>query len=233
MNTTINCIIIDDEALAISVIKNHLSHFKDLNIIGEFNDPVSALQIIQNKKPDVIFLDINMSIMNGLDFLKSLHEKPIIVITTAYREYAVESFDLEVLDYLVKPISLKRFMHTIERIHKLVSPTKSRIINKNNYLFIKVNKKMIKLNYNDIIYIESLRDYIKFVTENEQYMVLNSMSNIIKELPNNQFLRIHRSFSININKIISIDGNLIELPHKKIPIGRNYLSEIKNKLLNL
>ncbi len=229
MKQTINCIIIDDEELAIKVIENHLGHFPNFQIKGRFLNPLDALPVLQIENIDVIFLDINMSIMNGLDFLQNLEHKPLVVITTAYREFAVESFNLNVLDYLVKPISLKRFMNSIERIQNQLQLQRQK--QPKDYFFIKVNKKMLKINFDDILYIESLRDYVEIVTSEDTYLVLSSMTAIIEQLPTDIFLRIHRSYSINMQKIRSIDGNLVELPGKKIPIGRNYLNLVKQKLL--
>ncbi len=230
MTQKINCLIIDDEELAIKVIENHLNHFSNFDIVGKFTNPLDALSTLQTNKVDVIFLDINMSIINGLDFLNNLNHKPLVVITTAYREFAVESFKLNVLDYLVKPISLKRFMNSIERIQNQINLLRQN--RQKDYLFIKVNKKMIKINYAEILYIESLRDYIEIVTNNDKHLVLSSMSAFIKQLPAAIFLRIHRSYTVNVNKIKSIDGNLIELPGKRIPIGRNYINTVKQRLLN-
>ncbi len=228
MNTQINCIIIDDEPLAINVIKSHLKHFKDIIIKNTFTNPAEALQCIHTGNIDVVFLDINMPHINGLDFIKNLKNKPQIVITTAYREYAIDSFEIGVLDYLVKPISFKRFMKTIDRVTNEFLNQKS---NDKDYTFIKVNKKLIKIYFKDILYIESLRDYVKLVTKNDDFLLLSSMNAILEQFPDN-FIRVHRSFSINQSHIISLDGNLIELPNRKIPIGRNYINQVKKAILD-
>ncbi len=230
MNKTVNCVIIDDEPLAINVIKNHLQHFSNYKIIGSFNQPVTAFDFIQQNPVDVIFLDINMPDINGLELIKNLKNKPLVVVTTAYREFAIESFEIGVLDYLVKPISLKRFMKTIDRINNRIFDNNSK--QEKNYFFVKANKKLIKLFFDDIIYIESLRDYIQIVTKNDRILVLSSMNAFLKQLPADKFLRIHRSYIINTSKVTSIDGNLIELPEKKIPIGRNYINEVKKVILS-
>ncbi len=232
----IRCIIIDDEPLAISVIKNHLSEFQNIELIATFNTAIAALSTIETEEIDVIFLDINMPKMSGLEFLKTLSVKPHIIITTAYREFAVESFDLDVLDYLVKPIPFGRFLKSINKVQARINLEKEKlsdiVIKEEPFIFLKVDKKMMKIKLNDILYIESLKDYIKVFTVAENYLVHKSMTSISEELPSDNFLRIHRSFTIAINKISSVEGNSIEIHKKRIPIGRNYLAQAKQKIFN-
>ncbi|MFK5959473.1 MAG: LytTR family DNA-binding domain-containing protein [Lutibacter sp.] len=232
----IKCIIIDDEPLAIKVIENYLNEFKNMELIATFNSAIAALPIIEKNEVDVIFLDINMPKMNGLEFLKTLPTKPHIVITTAYREYAVESFDLDVLDYLVKPIPFGRFLKAINKIGNRVNlekDTSNKVVFKEEpYIFLKVDKKLMKIKLNDILYIESLKDYIKVITILGDYLVHKSMTSISEELPSDIFLRIHRSFTISLNKITSLEGNSVEIANRRIPIGRNYLQFAKQKILN-
>ncbi len=232
----IRCIIIDDEPLAISVIKNHLSEFQNIDLVATFNTPIAALRTIESKNIDVIFLDINMPKMSGLEFLKTLSVKPHIVITTAYREFAVESFDLDVLDYLVKPIPFGRFLKAINKINSKVSiqkdKSKEAVFKEEPFIFLKVDKKLMKIKLNDILFIESLKDYIKVFTIIGDYLVHKTMNRISEELPSKNFLRIHRSYTIAINKITSVEGNSIEIENKRIPIGRNYLEFAKQTILN-
>jgi DNA-binding LytR/AlgR family response regulator len=232
----IKCIIIDDEPLAIKVIENHLSEFQNIELVGTYNTAIAALPYIDVNKIDVIFLDINMPKMSGLDFLRSLPIKPFIIITTAYREYAVESFDLDVLDYLVKPIPFGRFLKAIKKITNRMGLEKDKkndiSFKEEPYIFLKVDKKLMKIKLNDILYIESLKDYIKVITTIGDYLVHKSMTSISEELPKENFLRIHRSFAIAINKIISIEGNSVEIANRRIPIGRNYLQTAKQIILN-
>ena len=232
----IKCIIIDDEPLAIEVIKRHLEEFQNIDLLATFNTPIAALQTIETNEIDVIFLDINMPKMSGLEFLKTLTNKPHIVITTAYREFAVESFDLDVLDYLVKPIPFGRFLKSINKVQARINLEKEKqsdiVIKEEPFIFLKVDKKMMKIKLNDILYIESLKDYLKVFTVAENYLVHKSMTSISEELPSDNFLRIHRSFTIAINKISSVEGNSIEIDKKRIPIGRNYLAQAKQKIFN-
>ena len=231
----IKCIIIDDEPLAIKVVENYLIKFKNFDIVQTFNNPISAITTIKEKSIDVIFLDINMSIMNGLEFVKALESKPNIVITTAYREYAVESYDLDVLDYLVKPISFNRFLKAVNKITQQVylqrGNVKDEDLNNESYIFLKVDKKLVKIKFDDIFYIESLKDYIKIFTTHGDYLVHSSLTGITEELPKDDFIRIHRSYTIAIDKVVSIEGNLIEIQSKRIPIGRKYVNHAKNIIL--
>lgn len=232
----IKCIIIDDEPLAIKVIKNHLNEFENIELVDTFVTPIAALTTIESNEIDVIFLDINMPKMSGLDFLRTLSNRPHIVITTAYREYAVESFDLDVLDYLVKPIPFGRFIKAINKVYNRIALERDKLTDnsfkEDPYIFLKVDKKLMKIRLNDILYIESLKDYIKVNTVLGDYLVHKSMTSISDELPDENFIRIHRSFTIAINKISAVEGNSVEIANRRIPIGRNYLQSAKQKILN-
>ncbi len=233
----IKCIIIDDEPLASKIIQNYLQEFQHFEVIATFNNPIKAMVALETLDIDVVFLDINMPKMNGLDFVRTITTKTNIIITTAYREYAVESFDLDVLDYLIKPIPFNRFLKTVnkvtQRVHLQKGITKNKDTNTDSYIFLKVDKKLIKIKFNDILYIESLKDYIQIHTVIGNYLVHKSLTSITEELPKKQFLRIHRSYTIAIDKVISIEGNLVEIKAKKIPIGRKYVNQAKKIILNI
>lgn len=231
----IKCVIIDDESLAIKVIEDHLKNFDHIEVVGTFTNPLKAYPILEQEKIDVIFLDINMPQLSGFAFIENLSYKPLIVITTAYREYAVKSFELNVLDYLVKPIPFNRFLKTINKVYQQVyvnNATADLNLQQEPHLFLKVSKKLIKVNLNDILYIESLKDYIKVITTLGDYVVHKSLTAISEELPQSNFLRVHRSYTISINKIISIEGNTIEIANRKIPIGRNYIKVARERIFN-
>jgi len=232
----IKCVIIDDERLAIDVIETHLKNFDHIEVVATFKNPLKAYQILEQEKIDVIFLDINMPEMTGFSFIDNLSNKPLIVITTAYREYAVKSFELNVLDYLVKPIPFSRFLKTINKIYQQVyiNNISSDInLQQEPHIFLKVNKKLIKINLNDILFIESLKDYVKVITSIGDYVAHKSLTGITEELPQSSFIRVHRSYTISINKIIALEGNTIEISNKKIPIGRNYLKKTKERIFNI
>lgn len=232
----IKCLLIDDENLAIEIIEEHLKQFDNFEIVGTFNNPLKAYPLLEQNKIDVIFLDINMPEMSGFEFIENLNNKPLIVITTAYREYAVKSFEWNVLDYLVKPIPFNRFLKTINKIYHemhLSGSSSESLIQNEPHIFLKVNKKLVKINLNDILYIESLKDYIKVITKLGDYVVHKSLTAITEELPQSNFIRIHRSYTISINKIVAIEGNNIEIANRKIPIGRNYLKITKERIFNI
>ncbi|MFD1161028.1 MULTISPECIES: LytR/AlgR family response regulator transcription factor [Hwangdonia] len=232
----IKCVIIDDEPLAISVIENHLKNFDNIEVVETFSNPVKAFGVLQQEKIDLVFLDINMPQMTGFTFIENLNVKPLIVITTAYREYAVKSFELDVLDYLVKPIPFNRFLKTINKVYQHAytnAPTGDAALNQEPHIFLKVDKKLIKVNLNDILFIESLKDYIKIATTLGDYVVHKSLTAISEELPQSNFIRVHRSYNISINKIAALEGNTIEIAGRRIPIGRNYLKQTKERIFNI
>lgn len=231
----IKCIIIDDEPLAIKVIETHLNEMPEMELVATFNSPLDALPLMKDDAIDVLFLDINMPKMNGLDFLRTLTSKPHVIITTAYREFAVDSFDLDVLDYLVKPIPFGRFLKTINKLSSRIQLERGgdeeMALQEEPFIFLKVDKKMMKIKLNDILFIESLKDYIKVMTTTGDYLVHKSMTSISEELPESNFIRIHRSFAIAINKIEFVEGNSVMIANRRIPIGRNYLQFAKDKIL--
>ncbi|CAM1373304.1 DNA-binding response regulator [Tenacibaculum litopenaei] len=230
----IQCIIIDDEPLAIKVIQNHLNEFPNIAVIDTFNNPLEAIQTLEQENIDVLFLDINTPKMNGLDFLKNIPVKPQVIITTAYREFAAESYDLDVLDYLVKPIPFPRFLKSINKLTQqlhLKHPHPNATPTEGSYIFLKVDKKLVKVKFEDILYIESLKDYIKVCTRQGNYIVHKSLTSITEELPSTNFLRTHRSYTIAIDKVNSIEGNSLEIQDKRIPIGRKYLNITKQIIL--
>lgn len=232
----IKCVIIDDEPLAIKVVENHLKEFQNFEVIETFYNPIEALPLLEKGEIDVLFLDINMPKMNGLDFAKTLNSNTNVVITTAYREYAVESYDLNVLDYLVKPIPFNRFLKTINKITQQVYLQKGMQKEEDSnesFIFLKVDKKLVKIKFEDILYVESLKDYIKVFTTTGNYLVHKSLTSITEELPDNNFIRIHRSYTIAIDKVKSVEGNLVEIGTTRIPIGRKYVNHAKRIILNI
>ena len=230
----IKCVIIDDESLAIQVIEDHLKNFEQITVVATFTNPLNAYAVLEQQKIDVIFLDINMPQLSGFDFIENLSYKPVIIITTAYREYAVKSFELDVLDYLVKPIPFSRFLKTINKVQQQVlmnSGSADVNLQQEPHIFLKVHKKLIKVNLDEILYIESLKDYIKVITTTGDYVAHKSLTAISEELPQSIFLRVHRSYTISINKISAIEGNMIEIANRKIPIGRNYVKVARERIL--
>jgi DNA-binding LytR/AlgR family response regulator len=232
----IKCIIIDDEPLAGEVIATHLKEFSNMQLLGSYTNPLDALLLIESGEVDAVFIDINMPKMNGLDFIRSLDASPYFIITTAYREYAVESFDLDVFDYLVKPVPFTRFLKSINKLSQKMMTEQStettQPSTEKSFIFLKVDKKLIKIKFEDIYFIESLKDYIKVFTKTGDYLAHKSLSGITEELPNNLFLRIHRSFTVALDKIQALEGNSVMIADKRIPIGRKYINHAKDVILN-
>ncbi|MDA8850430.1 response regulator transcription factor [Flavobacteriaceae bacterium] len=231
----INCLIIDDEPLAVNIVKSYIEEIDEITISNTFNSAVEALTYLKNHSVDLIFLDINMPLLNGLDFIKTLETKPLIIVTTAYDEYAIKTYELEVLDYLVKPIPFPRFMKAVNRAFKAINssiPKDNSKEIKKPFIFIKVDKKKMKKIYLDeILVVESLRDYLKITTQTNKYIIHSTLTNFTSLLPESNFIRIHRSFTIAIDKIDVVEGNSIEIEGIRYVIGRSYIEEVKKKVL--
>ncbi|WP_066627645.1 LytR/AlgR family response regulator transcription factor [Labilibacter marinus] len=222
------CIIIDDEPLAIKVIQEHLENFANqLECIGSYTKPMEAITTLNNGSVDILFLDINMPSIDGIEFLKALAVKPYVIFTTAYREFAVEAFELDALDYLVKPISTGRFLKTI---NKFLAMKQTQFQKPKEFIHIKADKKNYKIATETILYIEGLDNYIKIKTTTNSLICYDSLSSIEKELPPQLFQRIHRSFIININKIDHYTSSYIMLDDRQFTIGRNYKEHVLNHL---
>ena len=232
----IKCIIIDDEPLAAEVIENYLKEFSNVEHVGSFTNPLEALELIESGEIEAVFIDINMPKMNGLEFIRSIEAKPSFVITTAYREYAVESYDLDVLDYLLKPIPFNRFLKSINKLSLKFNADRSmenaHDSAEKSFIFLKVDKKLVRIKYDDIHFIESLKDYIKVFTSEGDFLAHKSLTSITEELPKSKFLRIHRSFTVSLDKIDALEGNSVLLKGKRIPIGRKYVNHAKDVILN-
>ena len=230
----IKCVLIDDEPLAIKVLQNYFNNFTDFEVVGTFNNSLEALDFINSTSVDAVFLDINMPMMTGFELISLIENKTKVIITTAFREFAAESYDLDVLDYLVKPIPLPRFIKCINKItteFNLKNNIKIDVAKGDSHIFIKVDKKMMKINIEEILFIEGMKEYIKVVTPDKTYITHKSLTSLSEELPADRFLRIHKSYVIALNKVKSIEGNRIQIQSYTIPIGRNYSKDVKNKIL--
>ena len=235
--STYQCMIVDDEPLARNVLKNYLTNLDAFELVGEASNVIEAFSMMEQVKVDLIFLDINMPQLSGLDFIKTLENKPAIIITTAYREYAVEGFELDVTDYLVKPITLPRFMNALNKFRRAIAAPGQEAITpstpalEENFLFIKADKRMVKTYFDEILYVESLKDYVRVVTETEQLITHSNLSNFTDLLPGHLFMRIHKSYTISRAKIKALEGNSIEIGGRKLPIGRNFQQSVKKEIL--
>ncbi len=230
----ISALIIDDEPLARNIIKEYSRNIPALNILGECADAVEASQYLQQNPIDLIFLDINMPKISGIDFLRNLVHPPMVILTTAYSEYALEGYELNIIDYLKKPFSFERFFKAYLKAEDYYQIRKNyqtdvESNNQKQFIFLKSDKKNIKINISEICFIEGLGDYIKVYTSAQRFISNLSMKKIIDCLPHDKFLRIHKSYIVAIDKIESLEGNLVKINNSKLPVGNNY----KNDLLNL
>ena len=226
----IRCLIIDDEPLAIEVIQTHLSQLSEFELVDTFNNPVEAIEKLKNDTIDLIFLDIEMPLLSGIDFIKTIPNLPKVIFTTAYRNYAIESYELDVVDYLLKPISFSRFFKAINKFNALVefpvsASSASEEIIANDHIYVNVNKKFIKIKFDDILYIESIKDYIRIHLPNKSVVTKDAISNFEEKLPH-EFLRTHRSFIVNTMKITAFTKVDVEIGDKEIPIGSSYKDDV-------
>jgi DNA-binding LytR/AlgR family response regulator len=220
----LKCLVIDDEPLAQNVIENYLKNFSFIELIAKCENALIALEWIKKQKVDLIFLDISMPFISGIDFIKTLQNPPAIILTTAYKEFAVESYELNVLDYLLKPISFERFLKAINKLNVYTPDVVKPVINdpeNDAFIYVKSEKKNVKILFKEILFIESLKDYIKIHTLDKAIVTQVSISAIEQRLPDN-FLRIHRSFIIAKDKITAYTQHDLEIGKHQIPIGRNY-----------
>src|SRR5215217_4291358 len=215
----ITAILVDDEPHAIEVLDNYLGNFSEIEIIARCQDAIQAFQVLQQQKIDLMFLDVKMPGLKGTDLLRSLKNPPKVIFTTAYQDYAVEGFDLNAVDYLLKPIPFERFLRAIDKVftglnisNQSVSVAQKNFVsNKDIYLYLKVDRKMVKVNVSDIYWIESLRDYIKVVLKDKVLISKQKISLLEELLPEDSFIRIHRSFIVSVDKVESYHSHKIEI----------------------
>jgi len=238
MSELIKCIIVDDEPLAIKLITRHINELPNLVLVDSFQNPLEAFDLLKKEAIDLIFLDIQMPVLTGIDFVKSLPNPPGIIFTTAFRNYAVESYELNVVDYIVKPITFTRFLKAVNKFIAQKSPSaisppstppSSDSSKSNNHLYVNSNKKHIKINFDQILFVESIKDYVRIHKYKKNIITKGKISDFEKKLPDN-FLRIHRSFIVNTDKITAFTAHDVEIEEKEIPIGGSYKTEVIKRL---
>jgi DNA-binding LytR/AlgR family response regulator len=215
----VQCLIVDDEPLAQDVIAKYIEQSAKLQLVKKCSNALEAFAVLEKQPVDLLFIDISMPVINGIDFIRSLKDPPAVIFTTAFSEYAADSYELEALDYLVKPITYARFTKSVDKYFK--QKTKPGPDEK-NYLYIKVNGRLQKVFYADIIYAESMRDYVKIVTVTENHVTHLTMKALSDLLPAGIFIRVHRSFIVHAKCILSIGKKKILVNEFKIPVGDNY-----------
>lgn len=245
----IRCIVVDDEYPARLLLQDFIAKLPNLELCGSFKSPIEAMPIVQQGGVDLMFLDIQMPELSGVDFIKTLSVKPLVIFTTAYMEYAIEGYQLDVVDYLLKPFSFDRFLKSVnkaaDRINKHApapQPTEARedtIANipkedEKGFIAIKADHKIHRVKHENIVYIEGLREYVTFFCKQEKIITLESLRNLETTLPGKQFIRVHKSYIVNINLVKSLYGNqlIMEGTNQIIPIGKSYRDEVQQKLFD-
>ena len=230
-------ILVDDEPHAIEVLVKYLENFSEIEVVAKCGNAIQAFQTLQQQKVDLMFLDIKMPGLKGTDLLRSLKNPPKVIFTTAYQDYAVEGFDLNAIDYLLKPVPFDRFLRAMDKVFTIFEvgsrqrgiAEKPMLTNKDVFLYLKVDRKMVKVNVNEIFWIESLRDYIKVVLKDKVLISKQKISMLEELLPEDDFIRIHRSFIVSVPKIEGYHSHAVDIAGKELPIGRNYKSDCQRR----
>jgi len=227
------CLLVDDEPLAIEILEKHIATVDQLEVVGKCNNAFKAMEFLQKNSVDLMFLDIHMPKLTGTSFMRTLQNPPKVIFTTAYKEYAIDAFELDAVDYLLKPISLERFLRSVNKLTKTTFSRQEEIqvvpdVN-TGFIYFRADRKMIKLFYDEILYIESIKDYIKIYRDgNNPLLVKQSITATEEMLPQHLFLRIHRSFIVSVSKITAFTSNDVEIQKMEIPIGRMYKPQLQN-----
>jgi DNA-binding LytR/AlgR family response regulator len=235
----IRCLVIDDELPAREILKKHINGVEALELSGICANAVEAISFLKDNRVDLLFLDIQMPHLLGTNFIRTLKNPPRVIFTTAYRKYAVEGFELDAVDFLLKPISFERFLKAVNKILQMnlqgdygtVAATENHSESVPPFLYFRADRKMVKVLFNEILYIEGLSDYIKIITINKTIVTKHLLASLEEMLPANEFVRIHKSFIIAVNKIESFNADSVEIAKKEIPIGRSFKFNL-NKILN-
>jgi two-component system, LytTR family, response regulator len=224
----IRCIAIDDEPLALEVMRNYISRVPDLHLLEVFRDPFKILPYLETNQADLLFIDIQMPGINGLQLVQSMNPRPLVIFTTAYSKYAVRGFDLEAIDYLLKPIRFERFIQALAKVRKAMELPPPGKEDADDFIFVKSEHRNIRIAFEDILYIEGLDDYVKIHLQGNSRPVLTLMSrkSLMEKLPRNQFMRVHRSYIVPIRLIRNIHNRQISLGHITIPVGETYVRVI-------
>jgi DNA-binding LytR/AlgR family response regulator len=233
----IRCIVVDDEELARKLLENFIGRLPHLELRGSCKDPLEAMQLLQEEPVNLMFLDIQMPGLTGVEFLRTLKTKPVVIFTTAYPEYALEGYALDVIDYLLKPFSFERFVQAVNKSAEMLQlrtgslqPSSDDVTTPKDYILVKSEHKIHRIKFDDILFIESMREYVAYHTPDGRILSLNSLKNLEEELPASQFIRIHKSYIIAIDKIKALEGNLVVLEKGKLPIGANYKEGVLNRV---
>jgi DNA-binding LytR/AlgR family response regulator len=231
---TLNCLIIDDEPIARKLLQEYIEETDFLVLVGTAENPLKATGLINKLEVDLIFLDINMPKMNGFDFLRSVNNLPMVIMTTAYGQYALDGFEMAVVDYLVKPFALERFLKAAQKALELKMLREKKLVPEKKdpgHFYVKCNGKIEKVLYDELVYVESMANYVTLYTLNDKLVVYLTIKGILEKLPPEKFLQVHKSYIVNIDNVKTIEGNMLHVGGTKITIGQSFLDEVMNRLL--
>jgi two-component system, LytTR family, response regulator len=229
----LNCLIVEDEPLARNLLKDYVEKVSFLNLIGETSNPVTAIEILNNNQVDLLLLDIQMPELTGITLLKVLQKKPHVILTTAYSEYALESYELDVVDYLLKPITFDRFLKAVNKVSQRIqsgieTQTREMVSEPStSFFFVKDGTKLVKVVFDDLLYVEGLKDYIILHTKSKKIVTLQRIKNIELQLPSNRFIRVHNSFIVSLDAIESIYKEKVQIGKAEIPVSDSYKKTFK------
>lgn len=231
----LKCVIVDDEFLARQYLKDYVERISFLELVGDYDSPLMILEPLKQNAIDILFLDIQMPDISGIDFIKTLHTQPYIILTTAYKEYAIEGYELNVADYLLKPISFDRFLKAVNKVTdrlrkegKFDAGVDEAPVLEDTYMTIRADRKWYKIHYDDLFYIEGQKAYVTFHTRNKKITALFSLKDLEDKLPAGMFIRIHKSFIVSVRHIETLEGNLIGICGQKLPVGSSYRTQVDN-----
>lgn len=235
---SLKCLVVDDEALAITLLEKYISQSENLELVASTKNPVKAIELLEEETIDILFLDIQMPGLTGIELLKVLPQKPVVILTTAYSEYAIEGYQLDVTDYLLKPFSYERFMQSVTKAQRIIELNLQALKNagqlslhqEKKFINVKADHKIYKIPFEEIRYVEGLKEYVSFFTNDQRIIALESLKKLELLLPDSQFMRVHKSYIIAIDKVRALEGNLLEIEDKKIPIGKTYRQEVIKKI---
>lgn len=227
----IRCLVVDDEELARALLQNYIGRMPNLELVAACANPLEAMSVLQQQGADLLFLDIQMPELTGIEFLRTLTQKPLVIFTTAYAEYALDGYALDVMDYLLKPFSFERFVQAVNKAAAQLQnrpPASTPALEADaaapakDYILVKADHKVYRLKLDDILYIQSMREYVAFYTSTGRLMSLNALRTLEEELPPDRFIRIHKSYIVAIDKIDTLEGNMVHVGKEQLPIGANY-----------
>lgn len=235
----VKCLIVDDEQYARKLLAGYIAKLPELEFAGEAKNAMDALSILHTGRIDLMFLDIQMPDLSGVDLLKSLNHKPVVIFTTAFREYAIEGYELDVIDYMLKPVSFERFIQGVNKAIEFIKLKWNPVtdgelgggeVSGSETIILKADSKLHRIRIDDIKYVEGLREYVTYYTDARKYIVLESLKNIENKLPKRKFMRVHKSYIVNVAKIDTLHGNTIIIGETEIPVGKSFASDVRQQL---